>query len=171
MDTPSQCCIQKLTSFCRCRQVSQILMNPIDLEESIIQVLLATGDGTKKVLPLNTGFKVKHFQTTLPTYFYVRNQSIQWCLTKVLWQWLSKQHQNSSSTLQRDITQKKSPFNKMHAQMPSCSRTGSCSTHSVNWKTGSLSPGTDYQGSYANRWTATELIISLRKSNIVSQNG
>lgn len=82
MGRPSQCCIQKLISFCWCRQVFQILMNPIDLEESIIQALLETGDEIKKVLPLNTNHKFKHFQTTLPKPFYVRIQSIQWWASK-----------------------------------------------------------------------------------------
>lgn len=113
MGTPSESCIQKLTSFCWCRQVSQIasvkarrgqgqlpancpqenpnedfletiLINPTDLEESIIHILLAIRDGTKEVLPLNTNhkFKVEHFQITLLKSFYIQNQSIQ--------QWASK---------------------------------------------------------------------------------
>lgn len=52
----------------------------------------------------------------------------------MLSQWFSKQHQKSSFTFQRDTTQKKSSFNKMHAQVPSCSGTGACSTHSLRLK-------------------------------------
>jgi len=59
--------------------MERILINPTDLGESIVHTLLAIGDGTKEVLPLNTNhkFKVEHFQNTLLKPFDGKNQSIQ----------------------------------------------------------------------------------------------
>lgn len=123
--------------------VETILINPTDLEESLTHILLATRDGTKEALPLNTNykFKVEHFSNH-PTQVFLYKKPRHPMMG------LKKHCDNGSPNSirnpplpSRETLPKKSSFHKMHAHVPFCSWTGGCFTHSLDWKPGLPSPG------------------------------
>lgn len=96
-----------------------ILINPTDLEESLTHILLATRDGTKEALPLNTNykFKVEHFSNH-PTQVFLYKKPRHPMMG------LKKHCDNGSPNSirnpplpSRETLPKKSSFHKMHAHV------------------------------------------------------